>query len=83
MVVEQLELFVTLCSKSERLFFPQKNVYLTALGLSCATLGIHCSMWDLFPRPGIKPGPLALEAWSLSHWITREIPRKILIVMSD
>ena len=28
----------------------------------------------LFPRPGIKPGPPALCVWSLSHWITREVP---------
>ena len=35
-------------------------IYLSALGLSC-------SMWDLIPWPGIKPGPSALRAWSLSH----------------
>ena len=33
-------------------------------------------MWDLVPRPGIKPGPPALGAWSLSHWTTREVCRK-------
>ena len=26
------------------------------------------------PRPGIKPGPPALGAWSLSHWTTGEVP---------
>ena len=31
-------------------------------------------MWDLVPRPGIKPGPPALGAWSLSHWTTRAVP---------
>lgn len=25
-------------------------------------------------RPGIKPAPLALEAWRLSHWTAREVP---------
>ena len=30
-------------------------------------------MWDLVPWPGIEPGPLALEAWSLSHWTIREV----------
>ena len=35
-------------------------IYLSALRLSC-------SMWDLIPWPGIKPGPSALGAWSLSY----------------
>ena len=43
-------------------------MYLDALGLSCA-------MWDLVPRPGIKPRPPALGVWSLSHWTTREAPQ--------
>jgi len=30
-------------------------------------------MWYL-PEPGIKPGPSALGAWSLSHWSTRKVP---------
>ena len=30
-------------------------------------------MWDLVPRPGIEPGPPALEAQSLSPWTTREV----------
>ena len=34
----------------------------------CATCGILAS------RPGIKPVPSALEAWSLNHWVTREVP---------
>ena len=31
---------------------------------------LNCGIWDLLvvPWPGIKPGPLALTAWSLSHW---------------
>ena len=36
-------------------------------------LGLSCSMWDLVPWSGIEPGLLALIAWSLSHWTTREI----------
>ena len=35
-------------------------------------------MWDLVPWPGIEPSPLALGAWSLSHWTTREVPIKLL-----
>ena len=37
--------------------------------------GLNCGMWDLVPWPGIKPCPLALGAWSLSHWTTKEVPR--------
>ena len=36
-------------------------------------LGLNCGMWDLVPQPGIKPRPPALGAWSLSHWITRDM----------
>ena len=39
-----------------------------------AVLGFNCNMWDLVPWPGIKPRPPALEARSLSHWATREVP---------
>ena len=39
-----------------------------------AVPGLRCSMWDLVPQPGIKPGPPALGAESLSHWTTREVP---------
>ena len=31
-------------------------------------------MWDLVLRPGIEPGPPALEGRSLTHWTTREVP---------
>ena len=33
-----------------------------------------CGIWDLVLQPGIEPRPLALEAWSLGHWATREVP---------
>ena len=42
-------------------------IYLTAWGLSYRT-------WDLVPWPGFKPRPPALEAQSLSHWTTGEVP---------
>ena len=32
-------------------------------------------MWTLVPQPGIEPVTLTLEAQSLNHWITREIPQ--------
>ena len=30
-------------------------------------------MWDPVPQLGIKPRPLALGTWILSHWTTREV----------
>ena len=39
--------------------------------------GLHCSMWDLVPWPGMEPKPPALGARSLSHWITRKVFRII------
>ena len=42
---------------------------------SCSMQTLSCGMRDLVPRPGIKPGPPALGARSLSHWTTREVPR--------
>ena len=33
------------------------------------------SAWGiLVPWPGIEPVPPAVEAWSLNHWTTREVP---------
>ena len=54
-----------------------------------AAPGLNCDMWDLLaacellvaacrifvPRPGIKPGTLALRIQSLSHWTAREAPQ--------
>ena len=35
----------------------------------------------LFTCPGIKPKSPALEAWSPSHWATREIPRVFITMV--
>ena len=35
---------------------------------------LSCGMWDLVPWPGIEPRLPALEALSLNHWTTREVP---------
>ena len=40
----------------------------------CGLLVAAC-MWDLVPWPGVKPGPPALGAQSLTHWTTREVPK--------
>ena len=32
------------------------------------------------PRPGIEPGPFAVEAWSPNHWTTREFPLITFII---
>ena len=49
------------------------NSYLTALGLSCCTQDLHYGMWDLVPRPGIKPSIPALGEWSLSYCTTKGV----------
>ena len=46
---------------------------------SCSMWALSCSMWDLVPWPGIEPRHLALGAWSLSHWTTKEVPEYNLI----
>ena len=35
----------------------------------------HGACRILVPQPGIRPMPPAVEAQSLSHWTTREVPR--------
>ena len=42
--------------------------------LSCGMQTLGCSTWVLLPWPGIRPWPPALGVWSLSHWITKEVP---------
>ena len=37
----------------------------------------------LVPWPGIKPEPLAVEAWSPNHWTAREFPPGSLIISQD
>ena len=69
-------------------------IYSAAPGLSCSrwapwlqhvgSLVVACELlvaaciWDLVPRPGIKPGLPALGAQSLIHCATREVPIYIL-----
>ena len=60
-------------------------------GLSCGTRDVRASlqhagsfvkgMWSLAPWPGIEPKPLAMGAWSLSHWTTREVPLLQLFIL--
>ena len=51
------------------IFFFAAVVYLFACLLLLFIIRI------LVPRPGIKPLPLAVEAQSLNHWISREVFR--------
>ena len=48
-----------------------KNKYLFIIYFAAMTLSY--GKWDLVSRPGMEPGPTALEAWSLSYWTTREV----------
>ena len=44
-------------------------------GSSVVALGLFsCGLWNLVLRSRTEPGPLALGAWNLSHWIIREVP---------
>ena len=43
---------------------------------------LYCFFWPgrvargiFIPKPGIEPVPLAVEAWCLNHWATREVPQ--------
>ena len=61
-------------------FFLLGRVLVAAHGifdLRCSMQTLSCGMWDLVPRPGIKPGPPALGMWSLSHWTIREVPQGV------
>ena len=44
------------------------------LAVAYGLFDLHCSMWDLVPRQGIKPGPPTLRVQYLNHWTTREDP---------
>ena len=45
---------------------------------------LSCGVWDLVPKPGTKPGPPAVGAWSFSHRTTREasVPFVVVVVQS-
>ena len=49
-------------------FWGDGNVLDFFLLLRCSPRGI------LVPRPGIEPGPPAVEAWSPNHWTAGEFP---------
>ena len=48
-----------------------------SLVVACKLLVVAC-MWDPVPWLGIEPGSPTLEAWSLNHCTTWEVPEKSL-----
>ena len=40
----------------------------------------HLTYGILVLRPGIKPKPLAIKAWSPNHWDAREVPRSLSLL---
>ena len=67
-------MIITMHQVSICFFLKKKNIYFVVPGL-------HCSIWDLWLWLAESssltrdwPGPPALGTWSLSHWITREVP---------
>ena len=42
-----------------------------------------CAAWGIVvPRPGIEPMSLAVKAWSLNHWTSKDIPTYFLLKYS-
>ena len=64
------------CDSFENYLFIWLHLVLVATWsiFSCSVWILSHGMWDLVPWPGIEPGSPALGVWSLSHWITREVP---------
>ena len=52
-----------------------KNIYLFNV---LAAPVVSCDMWDLVSCPGIERELPELEAWSLSHWTAKEVPKVIV-----
>ena len=47
-------------------FFLIVSFFFLVFGYTACGILVSCA--------GIQPTPLAVEAWSLNHWITREVP---------
>ena len=62
---------------TEQLTHTHTHTHTYTLLKGVSALDLNCGMWDLFPQPGIEPGPLALGAQSLSPWTTRKVPRVV------
>ena len=57
------------------------NLTVPARGIfSCSVKTLGCGVWDLVHQPGIKPGPPALGALSLSHWTIKEVTQFRFII---
>ena len=48
--------------------------FFLSLSLSFLFGGLACGI--LVPRPGIEPGPPAVEVWRPNHWTSREVLRR-------
>ena len=65
------------CKQKQLFFF---SIYLSAPSLSPVMWYLfNWGMRNLIPWPGIKPGAPVLREWSLSHWVTREVPEYLFI----
>ena len=60
-------LWELLCVSIWKIMFFIFELYFSPLFFGCIIYEI------LVPQRGIKPMPIALEAWSLNHWTTREV----------
>ena len=71
--------FVAVC----RIFVGHAESLVAVCGIfSCDMWTLSCGLWDLVPRPGIKPGPPELGVRRPSHWTTRKVPSRFLKLSS-
>ena len=54
------------------------KIFIYAIYLS--VLCLSCGMCDLISWPGMELCSPALGVWSLSHWITKEVPTKYVVI---
>ena len=67
-------------------FPPPTNPYLFICLFICifihSCVHLAAARGILVPWPGIEPSPPAVEAWSLNHWTTREVPTPHIYTVS-
>ena len=59
----------------ERLFRSIQYKQISLFFLFLFFFGWTTWLAESYPQPGIKPVPLAVEAWSLNYWTIKEVPK--------
>ena len=63
-------------SLGRRSFFSIKNYLLAVLGLNCEMWVLSYIIWGFSSLTRGQTQAPCIGTWSLSHWITREVPGK-------